>query len=295
MRTETLNNPVFPSIGKCIYCGSSGVPLTREHVIPRGLFGTTVFLDASCSSCQQITSAFETEVLQSMLGMYRARHNFPSYKKRRKAAKRFNATFQDQVGNRSVETLDATDYPSMYLVPVMPPAGILMGANPSDTNPPMELQLRGDPAALEQLIKKSAGQSVGLTNEFPYGAFCRMLAKIAHGFAIAHTDPASFEPFLPPLILGKSAHLSHYVGGVHPDAPAVEPGTVSLWIEHREETHLVAILLQLAGFPGMPAYEVIAGKLVGGGPAGNQHGFWTQFQQVVAAAWRNSIRRSGFR
>lgn len=82
---------------------------TREHIIPRALHGTTIFLGATCERCQRITSAFEAEVLQSMLGMYREKHAFPSYKKRRKEPKTFEAKFVGPRGSMSSEVLGAED------------------------------------------------------------------------------------------------------------------------------------------------------------------------------------------
>jgi len=43
------------SAGKCIYCKRSGIPFSREHVIPQafGTFGskTVVLTDAVCAEC----------------------------------------------------------------------------------------------------------------------------------------------------------------------------------------------------------------------------------------------------
>ena len=48
-------------VGECIYCGDTKPPLTREHILPRGLGGelspvalhqALVLRQASCSRCQ---------------------------------------------------------------------------------------------------------------------------------------------------------------------------------------------------------------------------------------------------
>jgi hypothetical protein len=41
---------------------------------------------------------------------------------------------------------------------------------------------------------------------------CRMVAKIAHGAAVAELGLDAFNPFLPDLIMGRSKFLSHYIG-----------------------------------------------------------------------------------
>jgi len=33
-------NGLFSDIGACIYCGDKALPLSREHVLPRGLGGS---------------------------------------------------------------------------------------------------------------------------------------------------------------------------------------------------------------------------------------------------------------
>src|SRR5947208_13602278 len=69
-------------VGACIYCGETRGPLTREHVLPRGLGGNWapegysdafVLQHATCSSCSQITQNIEDECLRSMMDPGRAR------------------------------------------------------------------------------------------------------------------------------------------------------------------------------------------------------------------------------
>src|SRR5687767_8158480 len=55
-------------VGFCIYCGSRKPPLTREHVLPRGLGGNEaprgrshalVLRHATCEKCREITREVE--------------------------------------------------------------------------------------------------------------------------------------------------------------------------------------------------------------------------------------------
>jgi HNH endonuclease len=41
----------FTSKGACIYCGTTGVKLTDEHIVPYSLGGSHVLRDASCLQC----------------------------------------------------------------------------------------------------------------------------------------------------------------------------------------------------------------------------------------------------
>src|SRR6266568_6712281 len=60
------------TIGKCIYCGETGGPLTDEHITPLALNGDRILIKASCEVCQKITSAFESIVLNRTLFAARA-------------------------------------------------------------------------------------------------------------------------------------------------------------------------------------------------------------------------------
>jgi 5-methylcytosine-specific restriction endonuclease McrA len=50
----------------CIYCGRTD-GLTEEHVVPFALGGNLIIPDASCPSCRDMTSAFETKVLRGFM------------------------------------------------------------------------------------------------------------------------------------------------------------------------------------------------------------------------------------
>ena len=51
---------VFAPAKRCIYCLDAEPPFTREHVIPRGMGGGMILLEASCSDCQKIINEIET-------------------------------------------------------------------------------------------------------------------------------------------------------------------------------------------------------------------------------------------
>src|SRR4051794_33678678 len=69
-------------IGQCIYCGNTKPPLTREHVLPRGLGGfkspngyrsALVLQNASCEPCRKATQQIENDCLVNMLPHIRGR------------------------------------------------------------------------------------------------------------------------------------------------------------------------------------------------------------------------------
>ena len=44
------------TIRSCIYCGVTGMPLSEEHIVARGLDGTLILAEASCCECAKHTN-----------------------------------------------------------------------------------------------------------------------------------------------------------------------------------------------------------------------------------------------
>jgi hypothetical protein len=54
-------------------------------------------------------------------------------------------------------------------------------------------------------------------------AFCKLIAKIAHSFAVAKLGLSNFTPFLNPLIIkDELAHCKYYLGSLNSDEPPRE-------------------------------------------------------------------------
>lgn len=113
-------------VGRCIYCGTNALPLTREHVIPFGLGGRLVLPAASCKECAKATSALERDCLRGMFEIYRARTGYPT---RRKKLPRDLVHVAAVFDNGSTGFVDVpiADYPEMLLLPTYPTARVLCG------------------------------------------------------------------------------------------------------------------------------------------------------------------------
>lgn len=70
-----VNEFPFLNVGACIYCGDKTPPLSREHVLPRGLgggsapdgySGALVLQNASCEICRRVTQKIEEQCLLSI-------------------------------------------------------------------------------------------------------------------------------------------------------------------------------------------------------------------------------------
>lgn len=79
LRTSLGETRESRKIGKCIYCGRTDGPLSREHIIPKGLNGEWTLIEASCEYCREITSRFERDFLKKAFGPARIALGMRSY------------------------------------------------------------------------------------------------------------------------------------------------------------------------------------------------------------------------
>lgn len=88
-----------------------------------------------------------------------------------------------------------------------------------------------------------------------------MLAKTAHGITAGHFADVGYLPFLPPLILGTSQHLSHYVGG---KVEVVDPRIQTLGDGYElvidSDKSLIIVNFKILNGRS-PTYSVISGRV----------------------------------
>ena len=78
--SQSLTNVVsYPSIGRCIYCGTTeGRGRWPEHIIPFALGGRHYLKRASCDTCSDITKKFKQICSRTLFGRSRIRFNLPT-------------------------------------------------------------------------------------------------------------------------------------------------------------------------------------------------------------------------
>lgn len=266
-RVTNLRSPqVYPAVNTCIYCGADGSEgeLSREHIIPKALYGSVILPKSSCVACSRVTSQIEENVLKKVLVDYRFFMNFPTYRK-----------VKDRPQSKSVVRLPLVS---------APPPGIFLGRQESDQ--PIELGLgiytfwKGD---IQPLLEPIPNQM-----PFPLWDFFRMIAKIAHGYVVGELDLCNFDPVLPGLVLrlDSDSKLQHYIGcatlsemiqiDMQPLDLKRERKTLPLYTVHRYRLLLMqedpaqstyasrtAICVYLQFFPihHTPVYKIFAGFL----------------------------------
>jgi hypothetical protein len=266
-----MSRLVYPTVGKCIYCGSTE-GLSEEHIVPFGLGGDHVLPDASCKKCADITSKSELDILRGLWWATRAALGFPSRRKK--------------------------DMPTTYTVKIETKDGVekelTLGENEKfavacflEYTPPTFLA-EGSPhvqgifitgfrqvvfGELEKIAKKYNIASISGTVTYKESNFARMLAKIAWGFAVGSFGLDSFEEvYVTDSILNKKDDVGTWVGsdpnGTLPDLFAIERVSRHACSVHVDAERNVHVRVRLFSFsPGTPPYLIIVGRLKPEAPA----------------------------
>lgn len=256
----------FQNVGRCIYCDSTQPPLTREHVIPRGLGGNIapntfseamVLLRATCETCRNTTREIEDFCLNDMLGHARARLVL-NRKDRNKPTRPAEVLYRD--GRRAEEELQIADIPAAMMIPAFPTAAVFQGL---DWKPP-PISIRQMILNDEQRRRSPDVESVSVTVTAHIPTFARMLSKIGLGFAHHILGPDAFEPVARNFIRFGTGHSNHFVGG-YEDMDGGPIGSLqsfheaSLW---QRNGYLVTVIRLFAQLPDTPINYAVVGRIL---------------------------------
>jgi hypothetical protein len=247
----------YPAVGACIYCHRTPpeVQLTEEHIIPEGLGGRMVLLEASCAECRDETHAFEGHVLGCMLGD--VRRHFGIRGKRRKRPKH-PTVYVDGGDGMQAETVPLQAHPAVLPMPVFGPPGILFDL-PKTEEFGGELRVINFVDNLSERVRALRGNVVG--RWFSVERFGRMLCKIAHAFAVAEFR-GEFNMYLDGIIRGERPfYLSHYVGcSINEEPPGNLTNTLHQ-IGYAFHNRHIVIPIRLFAVVDAPVYWIVVGRL----------------------------------
>jgi len=258
-----MNSP-FQKVGRCIYCDSTSPPLTREHVVARGLGGNRspkemseamVLLDASCEECREVTRVFEEDCLTNMLGPARARMNL-NRKDRAKGHRKADIVYHD--GREEEADLGISKLPAAMIIPAFPDAAIFMGL---DWNPDVTFGVYQCVIEDHQRERDPDIHQIVLTLKCNFNAFARMLCKIALGFAHYTLGDGVFVPVTRDFIRFGRGHPAHFVGGYDNviGEPEFSEGLHKLQLWHVQS--LLVATIQLFASAGGPVNYAAIGWL----------------------------------
>jgi hypothetical protein len=254
-------------IGKCIYCGSAE-DLTDEHVIPYSLDGDIVLDDASCKTCAQITSGFETHVTRDGMQPVRAMLGLKTRKKKKRPKEFPVAVARDD--QRVTELVPVEDYVGVlpYVERGMP--GYLahwkhpLGRLANFVAMAAKSVFRHEGEHLE-LAAKLGTEYLAIDFPLEPKEFGRMIAKIAYCTAVSKIGLNQWEEvFVIPAILGQRDDIWHWVGseGKISEDRITRPKQGSyhitkFWVHQRH----VLVSVQLFANADTPEYLVVVGRV----------------------------------
>lgn len=249
-------------INRCIYCVAT-TDLTNEHIMPKALGGTQTLLKASCRTCATKTGEVERRVLKESWGGFRWVLGMPT---RRPKERPVEVPVEVRHGAEWHEVmLPVSKYTGAAAFPVFREPPAFRGSEEAD--------LVWDAI---RTVTASAGTTT--TDDTPAGragadgyripvafdpkAMARLLAKIAHGYAVDFFGLDSFEAYLPPAILGDSDDVGRWVGSPGASLFADPPNEGHrIRIGTAGETRRIIAGIQLFANAGAPEYFVVVGEL----------------------------------
>jgi hypothetical protein len=252
-------------VAKCIYCGSSDLPLTDEHVVPLGLAGRAVLPNSSCKDCAAVTGGIEQKLLRGAFWPLRRKFGLVSNRRPKEQPDWFPATLIRSNGLREPIEVNASDYPEVWMQMFEPS----IHQNQLDSRTPSSKSIHYRQAQPPKGYRQF-GKFLPLVQpnriEFPYKleseTFMRFLAKLALSYIwITANENTINDDSLRELILGKRTDLMTFVGGNSSSilGPTL-PGYGLHRIAHYRRNQLTIVAMQffvpLKG-DATPIYEVV--------------------------------------
>jgi hypothetical protein len=235
--------------------------MSTSFRIPSAFGGTLVLPEASCRECEKITSALETHCVEQMVR--NMREHLGLHARRHKKNRTHLPATVDRGAGPEIVRVPLHEHPAALFMFSFDPPRLLFGLDDPEggfagriTIKPMAVDLG---ARADRL-----GGKVDLIQRGGFDApiFGRMLAKIAHAFAVAELGVSGFTPFLNDLILGKpTRHTAQFVGGSFDASPkGKERNEISISLLSAVHRDYYVVRLRLFADMEMPTYLVVAGE-----------------------------------
>ena len=220
--------------------------------------------ECACQACEKETSQVELECLRG--GFFAARAQKGFGKKRKRKPRYLPLSIRSD--NRTVvELIPIEEYPGIIVTFLFDVPDVLLDAAPTTKCLSGGVAI-GVLPTFGKLLAKYLPQ--GSVTFVPPRATAtsqhlgRMLAKIAHSYAVAERGLDGFVPFLPPIILGRDIrYIAHYVGGTR-EIPQCAPEHYRLALKSVQslsgQNYLMATIRLFSDIQGMPEYWVVVGQ-----------------------------------
>ena len=269
----------YPPVGngQCIYCN---VPeelsrLDEEHIIAKYLGGKGTLDEASCAACSAITSAFEGHCSTDFFESLRAERGLRGRRRKKwthlPILEECPPEINDPPAPRKLAKFETPvptkDYPTIFVLPIFEEPGLLLGKEPSREYQNVRLSVFqvSDRDERVKRLQESGLKGVKIYQEMRIYQFVRMLAKIAHAFAMAEYGARVFEPLLLPIILSNDPFGPYLVGGTRGPPVSADRGMHRVHTELWDRPDGCFILARIRLFgdlsPIIPIYTAVVGRL----------------------------------
>jgi hypothetical protein len=278
----------YDAVGSCIYCGVV-LPLsqlTDEHIIPMNIGGNLILQKASCRKCAEITGKIDDKCAKTFFKLARDHLHIPG-RRRLKRRRKFIRTEIAYLTHSVIEAIPIEEHPGMVMIFTLPPPRYLVGWPPSQSDEIEWARLVPLHLTLDHETRGSRhwNKPIVLGRDFRGVVYVRLLAKIAHSYAVAELGLNAFKPFLNNLILGiPPLSPCHFVGGnpnegpptgklpasgierheigIIPASDALHGCTITPPRDPRALEKLVVVRIRLFGDFGAPIHYVVVGERI---------------------------------
>lgn len=251
----------YEPVGHCIYCGASdrGEVLGKEHIVAYALGGNIVLPKSSCRTCENSTSKLELKVCRQMLSVHRTKSGIQTRRPKERPTDFQLDTFKD--GNMSTLDIPFEDYPIDIFMPSFGLPGLLVGDAERKHWEGAELKVHA-----KRKYEIEGADRIRTKITIPGGEFGRMLAKIAHAFAVAELGLDSFLPYLCEFIRDGKGYAASLVGGLGSRPTSNSPNSeacheLELRVIRNHGRILLIARIQLFAHLGMPIHQVVVGEV----------------------------------
>jgi hypothetical protein len=259
---QILPDIVVGDIGQCIYCDAHD-DLRAEHIIPFGLAGQHVLLNASCKACADKTALIELKVLHESLGAFRSVLGLRTRRPKERPTE-LPARVRRAGGEWTEELLAMDKIVAVALFPKLPPPGIIEGRPPGDrfhTRGFVGIKVISKPDGESHPARRAGVEEIVTTVPMHPAYYMRMLAKIGLGYAVAQYGIAGIDPAVRGIVLLTDNHVDRWVGCPQPGTSLFDgppDATYRVRVAEQEGGRVLAGI-QLFGDHGGPEYLVVVG------------------------------------
>ena len=198
-----------------------------------------------------------------MFGNMRMKNKMPTRRPKERLT-HIPLTFTDEGGsNARTIMLPVGDHPAPTVMYKFGEALIVQGVPPGTDKLQFIPVVIADTAELQALGKKHGGNPTFQFKAVPH-EFARLIAKIAHCYAVTHLGLDAFRPLLTDVILGGSDDYGYAIGGSLGEVPPTQPEAghiVSLEFFINANRSFVIVHIRLFASSGTPAYYAVVGEM----------------------------------